>query len=378
MNLIARRNQLNETNKSYSSTLTSIPEKERKLLEISREQSIINNVYNFLLQKREETALSNASTVPDSRVLDVAESSIKPIGPKKIIAFPVALVFAFILTFMVVTFKDYLSSKIIFRYEIENLTNIPIVGEVSYIKNNKNIIPENSKLDVVTFQIHQIIASTGLYLKNNSRKKILIKSSVEGEGKSFISANLASTLASSGKKVVLVDFDLNNSTISDFFGIHKGPGISEYISGEKEAFDVIHTSSNPNLFILGSGKNAANTSIHHDDRLENLFKFLEQSFDVIVIDSAPIDPVSDALLLTQYTDLALHVVRHRLTPIIAIQKLNNENTQPNIGIIFNGVKSRGFFKGYDYGNGFEINNKKKSFSPNKITKAVNTELEKQA
>ncbi|HWZ22994.1 MAG TPA: GNVR domain-containing protein, partial [Cytophagaceae bacterium] len=155
INITASNNQLNETNKKYAEILQSIPEKERKLLEISRQQTIINNVYNFLLQKKEETALSYASTLPDSRILDVAESSIKPISPKKIIAFPVALIIALLFTFSIIYIKDFASSKILFRSDIETLTSFPILGEIAYLKSN---ITVDSKKEIITQQMFKITA----------------------------------------------------------------------------------------------------------------------------------------------------------------------------------------------------------------------------
>jgi tyrosine-protein kinase Etk/Wzc len=350
LNLTTSINQLNATNKKYSETLQTLPEKERMLFEIKRKETSIHNEYNDLLKKKEETSLSYASTLPDSRILDVAESSIKPVSPKKIIAFPAALAIAFFLTFIIVFIKDFASNKILFRSEIDNLTEFPVLGEISYLKKNGD---DETKKETVTQQFFQIITTLGLFNKNNSRKKILITSSIPGEGKSFISKTLAITLGEAGKKVVLVDLDLRNPTISHNFSYAKDHGITDFLTGGKEASEVISPTKYKNIFIVGVGDLHSNyTSLLSTNRLETFFSFLEQSFDFIIIDTAPIDPVTDALILSQYIDTTLFVVRHAFTPKSLFQfqnKKKNLHSLKTAGIIFNGVKLRGFLKGYGYG-----------------------------
>jgi tyrosine-protein kinase Etk/Wzc len=367
INLMASNNQLNETNKKYSTILQTIPEKERKLLEISRQQTIINNVYNFLLQKKEETALSYASTVPDSRILDVAEASLKPVSPKKIIAFPVALILAFLFTFLIIYFKDFVSSKILFRSELETLTSFPVLGEIVYLK--KSLSPDVKK-EAITQPLFKIIASMGLFHKDNSVKKILITSGIRGEGKSFITQNLAKALAESGKKIVLVDLDFKNTTLSDSFSPKKNNGVAEFLMGKAEPFDIIHSTEYKNIFIADAGELHANyAELLSNNRMENLFSYMEQSFDFIIIDTSPLDPVADDLILTQFGDASLYVVRHAFTPKALLQSQDNTSllNARNVGIVFNGVKSRGFLKGFGYGYGYEYSYKQ---TPVKVNKKI--------
>jgi tyrosine-protein kinase Etk/Wzc len=379
MNLSTSRNQLNETNKKYSETLQSLPEKERKLLEISRHQTNINNEYNFLLQKKEETALSYASTLPDSRILDVAESSIRPVSPKKIIAFPAALFLAFLLTFSIVLIKDFASNKILFRSEIETLTEFPVVGEIAYVKKDTG---DKTKKEFITQQFFQIIASIGLFNKNNSKKKLLITSSISGEGKSFISKNLATTLAEAGKKVVLVDLDLRNPTISRAFKTEKTHGVTEFLMEEREVFDIVSPTEYDNVFVVRAGELHSNyTALFSSNRLETLFSFLEQNFDFIIIDTSPIDPVTDALILSQFSDITLFVLRHAFTPRALFQLQNqkkNLHKLNSVGIIFNGVKPRGFSKGYGYGYDYSYEYTYKQISVKKNLKKGKKELVKEA
>jgi tyrosine-protein kinase Etk/Wzc len=375
LSMNASRNNLNRTNQVYTEMLHSIPEKERKLLEISRQQTIINNVYNFLLQKREETALSYAATVADTRILDFAESTIKPVSPKKIIALPVALIFAIILFFVIVSVKDFVSSKILFRSDLDTLTDVPVFGELGLLRHAKTKTGINQQNEYISQQYYQIITSMGLFSRQTGKKKILITSSIAGEGKSFVSSNLAKTLARAGKKVILLDFDLKNPGIISGNGTEKLAGISEYLLGEKEIFEIIKTTGTSNLFIAGAGKVQENsTELLSNNKLEELFAFLEKSFDFILIDTSPVEPVSDAFILSQYCDSTIFVVRHGVTPKTIIQMLDQKKKfrlMKDIGIVFNGVKSRGLIKGYGYGYGYGYEYVYSSYSSgNKKSKVV--------
>jgi len=359
INLKASRGQIDETNKRYSESLQSIPEKERNLLEISRQQTIINNVYNFLLQKKEETALSYASTIPDSRILDAAEASIKPTSPKKTIVFPVALILAFIATFAIIYVKDYGNSNIMFRSEIETLTGFPVIGEIHFMKKEEIA---GTKKEFFTQQLYQIIATLGLFNQTNTIKKIVVTSSIDGEGKSFIALNLAREIAAAGKKVVLVDLDFIKMTISDSFVSEKINGVTEFLQEKCDAYEILHTTEISNLFLVKSGIQHSNyAALLSTDRIRHLFAFLEDSFDYIIIDTSPIDPVTDNLILSQFSDAAIYIIRHAFTPKTLFKFKNNNNRLDkvnNAGIVFNGIKSRGFIKGFGFGYGYDYFNKK--------------------
>jgi len=367
INLKASRDQLNETNKKYSATLQTIPEKERNLIEISRQQSIINNVYNFLLQKKEETALSYASTIPDSRILDVAEASLKPTSPKKVIIFPIALLLSFVTTIAIIYLKDFSNSKILFRSDIESLTDHTIIGELSFFKGTSTPFSKN---EFLTKQLYQMIAKLGLFNKENNIKKILVTSSIEGEGKSFVSLYLAKELAEAGKRVVLVDFDFIKTTISNTLAVDRSRGVADYLKGSCNASEIICPTEISNLFIVKAGQLRSNyASLFSSDLIHDLFSQLEQSFDFIIIDTALIDPITDDLIAKQFCDYALYLIRHGYTPKALFQFYNTANRTgefKEVGIIFNGIKSRGFINGFGYGYGYEAPNKNISINKDSI------------
>ena len=189
-------------------------------------------------------------------------------------------------------------------------------------------------------------------------KKILVTSSISGEGKSFIAANLAVSLSLTGKKVVVVDLDLNNPTISKIFSVSHKEGITGFLTGENEPEQIIkRVKAHENLFLIPAGELPLNpTELLANGRVKEIIDYLENIFDVIVIDTSPLVLVTDAYILSPLCHATLYVVRHKYTPKILIKRIdeNNQiNPIVNPAIIFNGVRTRGFFKnnygyGYDY------------------------------
>ncbi|AKD04408.1 tyrosine-protein kinase family protein [Pontibacter korlensis] len=361
-NLVSSRSKLSSTNSSYSSVLQSIPRKERELLEISRQQAIKNNAYSFLLQKREETMLSYAPTAEDIRVVDMAESSKTPVSPNALYVYLSAVVLALAGGVALVTGKEMLHSKVLFRSEIEAYLNAPIVAELSTVKNHDKNLPLQPAEVAQVEQFRQLRVTMGLYGRTFTRRKIMVTSSIPGEGKSFVSTNLAISLSSSGKKVVILDFDLRNPNTSVLFENANQTGIIEYLKDNLDPRDIIRSTSFDNLSMIPAGIDIGDhTELLLNSKMEELFSYLEESYDYVIIDTPPVDLVSDAYLLSEYCDISLLVIRHAYTPKSFIQRLSQNNklrSMGNVAIVFNGVKPRGFVKGqYGYGYGYGYENK---------------------
>jgi tyrosine-protein kinase Etk/Wzc len=355
--LEASRNNLTATSSLYSSMLKTIPQKERELLEISRQQTIKNSVYAFLLQKREETALSSSSTIADSRLIDAAIASFSPVSPKKLIVYLGAMVLAFVLGVFIVLWKELFTGKILFRSDIENYTHIPIAAEIASVKHKHELIVNMPNNAYVSEQFRHLRAAIGLYGKVASKQKILITSSIAGEGKSFVASNLALSIAMSSKKVILIDADLRGPKTSYIFGIEEKEGLAEYLEEKASINDIIIDSGHKNLYVVSAGGVCNNpTELLLNGRLNELFSYLEDKFDYILVDTSPTDPVTDAFVLSEYCDKTLFVVRHGYTPKTMVQLLDENNKVKalnNPSIIFNGVKKRGFLNGsYGFGYGF--------------------------
>jgi capsular exopolysaccharide synthesis family protein len=354
--LEASKTNLATTNSSYSSLLQSIPQKERDLVEISRQQNIESNIYSFLLQKREEAELSNSSTVADNRVVDKAESSLLPVSPNRTLIYLIAVILAAGLGVALIGAKELFSRTILYRTDIEVHTSVPIIGEIGYNKSKEQIVIQEGVPSLVAEQFRKIRAALGFIGIGSKRKKLLITSTVSGEGKSFITTNLALSLAMTGKKVVIVEADLTNPSISENFGIDEERGLSSYLTGEHEPEEIIkRTAINSNLFVIPAGILPPNPSeLIMNGRMEDLLVYLDNIFDQVIVDTAPVGALSDAYMLAPLCDATLYIVRHGYTPKIAVQRLdksNKINALRNMAIVFNGVRSRGFSKD-SYGNGY--------------------------
>jgi tyrosine-protein kinase Etk/Wzc len=353
--LEASKKNLSTTNDYYASMLQSIPQKERDLVEISRAQTIKNSIYNFLLQKREEAALSHSSTVADSRIIDKADSTLEPVSPNKKLIYLISVFLALILGVALVSGKELSSRTILYRREIEAITTIPIIGEIAQESSRNPLVIGNGKRTFVAEQFRKLRVSLDYLGIGPKRKKVLITSPLSGEGKSFVAANLALSLALAGKKVVLVELDLSNPSMGEKLNMEAEKGVTNFLTEDCEPFDIIkQTEAHENLFFIPCGPLPNNpTELLLSDQVKNLLSYLDKIFDYIIVDTAPVGPTSDAYILSPLCDATLYIIRHRHTPKLLIQRLDEDNKinkLKNLAIIFNGVKQRGFSKnGYGYG-----------------------------
>lgn len=355
-NLQATKSNLVVNRGQYKSALQNIPENERELLEISRQQVIKNSIYSFLLQKREEAALSYSPSLTDGKLVDRAESSLWPVSPKPAMVYLIAIAAAFVMGIGFTTGRDLLTSKVMYRSEVEGYTAAPVVAELTSAKRKKGQAFQKPE-PFVTEQFRQMRTTLGLYGRTFKKQKILVTSSIPGEGKSFVSANLSYSLAMSGKKVVLLDMDLRNPNTTNLFNQRERAGITEYLNGAADIKGIIAESEYENLWLMPAGLMIGDhTEKLLNGRLEALFDYLEAEFDYLIMDSPPVELVTDAFLLSEFCDITLFVIRHDYTPKSVAQRLDHVlQTKPikNLAVVFNGVKSRGYIKkSYGYGYGY--------------------------
>lgn len=358
-NLQSSKNNLNATNNRYSSYLESIPQKERDIVEITREHNIKSSNYNFLLQKQEETKLSLLSSISPSSIIDKAQTSLAPVSPKPKLIYAGALLLAFVLAFGLVTINEMFKRTILYRKEIESYTSIPVVGEIIYEKSKDPLVIGNGKRTFIAEQFRNLRTTLPYIGLNGERKKLQVTSTVSGEGKSFIVANLGIGLALAGKKVVVLEFDLSDPTLCDKLNVTEiDKGLTDYLTGDTKPEEIVKpTTVHENLFVVAAGWLPENPSeLIMSEKVPKLFDYLSGIFDYIIIDTAPVGLLSDAYVLSNYCDATLYVVRHKHTRKVSIQRLdanNKINALKNMAIVFNGIKSRGFGgNGYGYGYGY--------------------------
>lgn len=357
--LFAMRNNISSTNSSYNSMLRQMPQKEKDLIDISREEQNKRELFQFLLQKKEESKIAYAASVANNKVVDYAEAGNRPVSPRKMIIYPGAIALLLFLTMGFVTVKESLTGKVMYRHDIESRTKIPVIGEVTFDKSKKPIVIAAGKRSFIAEEFRKLRLSLLFLGIDAEHKKILVTSSISGEGKSFVAANLSISLTLTGKKVVLVDMDLNNPTQEKIFNIKGTSGVTEFLEGKKDAEEIIRKiPEHENLYFISAGNLPENPAeLLANSKAEELIEYLNGIFDVVVIDTSPMALVTDGYMLTNLCDATLYVVRHQYTPMVLIKRIdanNHINPIHNPAIIFNGVRQRGFLAAnYGYGYGYD-------------------------
>jgi len=352
-NLLSVKSNVNAGIALNNGMLSSIPQKERGLLDISRQQAIKNNIYTFLLQKREETALSSAGTTPDLRVLEkgTASGPIKPV-PKNF--YILGLLIGLLVAVAFVMLREQFNRRILFRSEIEEKTKVPVVAEIIQTSSKDTIAISEGKRTIIAEQFRSLRTNLAFMGLNEKQKTLLVTSSISGEGKSFIALNLAMSITLTGKKVALMEMDLRKPKLSKYLGIKRDPGISSFLIDKASIEEIIKETPYPNLFVISAGPIPPNpTELIGSPKFGDMMELLKERFDYVIIDSAPIGPVTDSQLLAGYANTTIYVVRHAQTPKVFLRMIDDLYSQGkfnNMSIVFNGLKQRGFsFLSYGYG-----------------------------
>lgn len=368
--LIVRTDIINQTNLN-NGLLGQVPQKERGLLEISRQQAVKNSIYSYLLQKREETALSSASTSSDLRVIE-NPNSYGPVSPIPKNYYTTSFIIGLLSAIFIILIKEQFKTKIMFRDEVSKKILIPFVGEIIQGDKTSPIVILDGKRTVIAEQFRALRTNLNFIGLNQDNNTLMITSSINGEGKSFMALNLAISLTLTGKTVALVELDLRKPKLSKLLNVLIEPGLSNYMVGNSSYEDILKKTSIPNLYIFPAGVIPPNpTELISQPVFAELINKIKSEFDFVVIDTPPIGPVTDALLLKNYTDVCLYVIRHDRTPKVFIRLMNElyaSKKLTNMCLVFNGIKRRGINMGnlknaygYGYGYGYDYTIKENSY-----------------
>ncbi len=359
-----------------SSQLSALPPIDKGLQEIFREQQVKVNIYTFLLQKREEIALQKTLATPTARLIDDPDLVKTPVSPRKawiyIFAFiigallPAALIFLKRMIFPV--FKD--------QQELQRLTSVPVIGEIAVdkSKDGRDIVV-GSNVTTAIAELFRLLRNNIGFTKNGAEKKvILVTSSISGEGKTFVSTNLAMTYALTGKKVVVVGLDIRRPVLAHKFGLSNRRGVTSFLSGQVENLDsLIHRSQlNENLDIIPAGPVPPNPNeLLMSDNMKRMIEMLRERYDYVILDTAPIGIISDTLLIIKYSDIQLYVSRASYSTKRCLRVLHDAISNQRLQdayIVLNGVdvtsgsysyrrygyysRSGGSTYGYGYASGY--------------------------
>lgn len=345
----------------FSRRISDAPGQERQFVSIARQQEIKAGLYLMLLQKREENAITLAATANNAKIIDEAIADDIPVSPKRKIIYLIALVLGVGIPVGIIYLIGLTKFKLEGRADVEKLTTVPIVGDIPLTdeKNEKDgsiaVFENQNNLMSETFRN---IRTNLQFMLQNDKKVILVTSTVSGEGKSFISANLAISLSLLGKKVVIVGLDIRKPGLNKVFRLStKEKGITLYLANpETDLMSLVQPSDiNQNLYILPGGTVPPNpTELLARDGLDKAIEILKKNFDYVILDTAPVGMVTDTLLIGRVADLSVYVCRADYTHKVEytlINELAEEKKLPNLCTVINGVDLKRRKYGYYYGYG---------------------------
>ncbi len=331
-----------------------MPAKVQRLLEMERERDSKLALFKFLQEQREETAMQQAATVSNSRILEGAYPTTTPIRPNRRAIQLLAIILGIGLPAMYIFFQEIINDKVNTRYDIEKLTDAAVLGEVGHSYSSSSMIVSKTNRSMVSEQF-RIIRSNLQYVLNKVEKPvIMITSSFSAEGKSFITTNLGGVMALAGKKTVMLEFDIRKPKLFSGMKLNSKQGITNYLVGKSPMEDLpVKIPGYDNLYGISCGPVPPNPSeLLLDSRVADMFEWLKANFDVILVDTAPVGMVSDAMTLGKLADTTLYIVRQGYTykkQISLIDEFYHENRLPKISIVINDVKLKPGYGYYGYG-----------------------------
>jgi tyrosine-protein kinase Etk/Wzc len=357
-NLNIQKRNLKGQEGLFDSKIGKIPVQERQFRVIARQQKVKEQLYLYLLQKREETAISLAATAPNARVIDVAKAAKVPVSPKKNIFYLVALLMGILIPFGILYLIELFDTKVKSRFNITDNFNIPFLGDVPRSVTPNDIIDSRSRTS--TAEALRIVRANLDYMltqvPDGKAKTIFVSSTIPGEGKTFLSVNLAAILAHSGKKVLLIGLDIRKPKLNEYLAINDNKGLTDYLSSRNlPVTNFINKLPNFESFevLLGGNIPPNPTEMLLNLKVDELFAQLKDEYDYIVVDTAPVSLVSDTLIVAKHADTFAYVVRanyldKRLLNIPGT--LHKENKLPNMAFILNDTtKAKGYgYSGYGY------------------------------
>lgn len=349
--------------------LASNPSQAKYLLSVERQQKVKEELYLYLLQKREENELSQAFTAYNTRMITAPRGSALPTAPNKKNILLVALALGLLVPAVIIFMQENMNTKVRGKKDLENLS-VPYLGEIPlYFRNKKKknkfseyaIVVEEGNRNIINEAFRVLRSNVDFMKSKNTEQKVFIETSFNlGSGKSFLSMNIAMSFAIKGKKVLVIDGDLRHGTISAYVGSPK-KGLSDYLGNKEVVWNelLVIDKKYPNLHIIPVGTIPPNpTELLEDGSLATLMQDLRDEYDYIFIDCPPIDIVADTQIIEQYADRTLFVVRAGLLDrslLPELESIYQEKRFKNLSVILNGTESTGGRYGYRYGyhNGYD-------------------------
>lgn len=356
------RQDLQRMSKGTQSHIQSIPQQEKGLLEKVRQQQIKENLFLFLMQKREETNMAIASTSDKARIIVSPEWKGSLVAPRSKNILLSAFLIGILLPITVIYIINLLNKNIRSRSDFEKLGRISVIGEIGRNKDKKAIVVQSDQSSGLSEMFRSLRNNLSFILKPEDKRIILVTSTIASEGKTFISANLSLSFALSGKKVLLVGCDIRNPKLRKYLNVDEKKGLVDFLIGDTSdnwKKYINNSTLNSNLDILFAGTIPPNPNeLLLSSKLGLFFAQIKEEYDIIILDSAPVGLVSDSYLINQYTDVTVYVVRENLTPKTSVNFINLQKTGNklnNMYLVYNDSQLDNSYR-YGYGKKYGYNN----------------------
>lgn len=360
INMKIQRNSIADMASKYEKTIGVTPEQEKALTQIGRQQSVTSGLYLMLLQKREETSMSLASTADKAKIIEPA-AFVDKVSPKGIIALLIAFILGVAIPAGIIYLRELLRSKILGHDDVEKLTQLPIIGDIPTASANgskSNIVIQENKSNLMSEIFRGL--RTNLQLAGDDKEKVfIVTSTTTGEGKTFIASNLAMSLALLEKKTIMVGLDIRKPRMAELFSIgDRQHGITNILANEECNWEevkaqIVASGVNHNLDLLTAGPTPANPGeLMVRKSLKQTIALLKEHYDYVIIDTAPVGLVADTLQLSKLADRTLFVCRADFSTkssFTYINKLDEQKKLPNISIVINDIDLSKKKFAYSYG-----------------------------
>ncbi|MCC6463345.1 MAG: polysaccharide biosynthesis tyrosine autokinase [Saprospiraceae bacterium] len=339
--------------------LSSLPRRERQLAEIEREKNLKENLYLYLLQKREQAAVSLAVTAAKGRIVEPAEPVYSPVSPKRSQIWLIALFMSFAIPIGIVFFIESLNDKVMSEEDIVEATSVPLAGTLGQSRKKGHIVVTENSRSAVAEMFRLLRANLAYIAPGQDLKTVLVTSSTSGEGKSFIAINLGMTMALAGKKVLIIELDLRKPKQEQYTGVERSDdGLVNYlISGNMKPYQVIrNTGLHARLDLISSGAIPPNPGeLILSARLRELVDKMRDEYDFIILDAPPVGRVADALQMKDLAEATMYVVRTNYTrkgQLEIIEDIAQKGKMPRPFIVLNGIPTNKPGGSYSYGYGY--------------------------